>query len=152
MDRDSPMEQQVATKPCHLGERLRARREAMGLTQDQLAKKLGTSAAEIRMFEDGAKRIPPRRLVQAAETLGPSLQWFLEGSPAASCEAALGPVSRDVARFLAMPDAYPLISAFIAISSRERRQSLILQAQAASHPEGSAGAHSIAPYRRKQRF
>ncbi len=145
------MERQVATKPFHLGGRLRARREAMGMTEDQVAEKLGTSAAEIRMFEDGSKGIPPRRLVQAAETLGPSLQWFLEGSPAASCEATLGPVSRDVMRFLAMPDAYPLISAFIAISSRERRQSLILQAQAASQPEASEGPNGITPPQHKSR-
>ncbi len=144
------MERQEATAAFHLGIRLRAQREAMGLTQDQLAKRLGTSPAEIRMFENGSKKIPPRRLMQAVEMLGPSLQWFLEGSPAASCEAPLSPASREVMRFLAMPDAYPLISAFIAISSHERRQSVIRHAQVESQSGGSIGKHSLAPPIRKE--
>ncbi len=40
------------------GHQLRARREAMGLTQDQLAKRLGTSPAEIRMFGTEIEKDP----------------------------------------------------------------------------------------------
>ncbi len=129
------MERDEATVGSHLGRRLRERREARGMTRDQLAARLGTSPCEVAMFEDGTKRIPPRHLIQAAEALGASLQWFLEGAPSLGSGAPLGQVSRDLVRFLSMPESYQLISAFIAISNRERRQSVVRQAQAVSQAE-----------------
>ncbi len=138
------MGRQAEAVDFHLGGRLRARREALGLTQDQLAERLGISAAEVRLYEDGSKKIPPRRLVQAAETLGPSLQWFLEGSLGGPCQGPLNQASRDIMRFLAMPEAYLLISAFVSISSSELRRSVILHAQAASQSEGAHGPEAVA--------
>ncbi len=139
------------TVAAHLGRRLRERREALGLSPEQLAARLGTSPAEVRMFEEGAKKIPPRRLLQAAEVLRVSLDWFFEGTPVGDGGTLLGQASRDVARFLAMPEAYPLISAFIGIESRERRQSVILHAQAAGEEEGRASRAPTSLVERRSR-
>ncbi len=129
------MERDEATVGSHLGRRLRERREARGMTREQLAARLGTLPGEVAMFEVGTKRIPPRHLIQAAEALGASLQWFLEGAPPVGCGAPLDGASRDLVRFLSIPESYQLISAFIAISSRERRQSVVIHAQTVSQAE-----------------
>jgi transcriptional regulator with XRE-family HTH domain len=62
-----------------LGARLRERRIALGLTQQQVAELVGISHQQSRKYEAGANRISVGRLVALARALGVEVGYFLEG-------------------------------------------------------------------------
>jgi transcriptional regulator with XRE-family HTH domain len=65
-----------------IGERIRTRRIALGLTQEQLASSLGVSYQQVQKYERGTNRISAARLVVLAQRLGLSAEHFLDGGPA----------------------------------------------------------------------
>ena len=62
-----------------LGDRLAAARDAAGLTQDDLAQRLGVRAKTIRDWENDFKEPRANRLQMLAALLGVSLRWLLTG-------------------------------------------------------------------------
>ena len=66
-----------------IGERLRLRRTAFGLTQEQLGQK----------YENGSNQITVTRLLQLSDRLAVPVTYFLAGLPGA--EAATGPTPTD---------------------------------------------------------
>ena len=63
----------------HVGDRLRARRTILGLTQDGLAEAVGLTFQQIQKYERGSNRIGASRLYQLARLLGVSVDYFFEG-------------------------------------------------------------------------
>jgi DNA-binding XRE family transcriptional regulator len=59
-----------------LGSRLRQARVMAGMTRQSLASAIGVSAATLRRYETGARRMPPARLAAAVVLLGLPLSWF----------------------------------------------------------------------------
>lgn len=85
-----------------LGDRLAAAREAAGLSQTQLATRLGVRARTLRSWESDLAEPRANRLQMLAAMLGVSLRWLLSGegegvSPPVLSEAADDEV-RDKAR------------------------------------------------------
>ncbi len=117
------------------------------MSQEELAGRLGVSLTELRMFEAGEKPIPPRRLIQAAETLKVSIGGLLEGAPQPACGNEISTFSQQLVRFLAIPEAYALVAAFIAIPDRERRQRLVEEAKrmGQAQPHGSGDLTGAVP-------
>jgi len=82
-----------------LGDRLAAAREAAGLTQPELATRIGVRARTLRDWENDQSEPRANRLQMLAALLGVSLRWLLTGqgddvpppsaSPAAPQDAAL---------------------------------------------------------------
>ena len=66
-----------------IGERIRARRTELGLTQEQLAAGLDVSYQQIQKYESGASRIVASRLVALATRLEAPVTYFLGGAEAA---------------------------------------------------------------------
>jgi len=64
----------------HVGARVRSRRTLIGMTQRQLAKKLGLTYQQIQKYEDGRNRIGASRLHQIATILEVSLPFFFQGA------------------------------------------------------------------------
>ncbi len=62
-----------------LGERLRARRREVGLTQEQLAERADTTQAVIQKIENG-KSLRPRKIDRIAGALGVKAAWLMFGS------------------------------------------------------------------------
>jgi transcriptional regulator with XRE-family HTH domain len=58
--------------------RLREARETAGLTQAQVAAKLGKPQSHVSKSESGERRIDPVELAQFADIYGQSVGWFLE--------------------------------------------------------------------------
>jgi transcriptional regulator with XRE-family HTH domain len=90
--------------------RLRERRLALGLTQQQLAERLGGSAQQVHKYETGVDRLSAGRLFQLAEALEVEVGFFFAGlepavadvKPASTeRERALLGLARDFAR---LPD------------------------------------------------
>jgi transcriptional regulator with XRE-family HTH domain len=65
----------------HVGERIRARRTELGLTQEQLAEALNVSYQQVQKYETGANRISAGRIFELARKLRVDVGYFFEGLP-----------------------------------------------------------------------
>lgn len=63
----------------HLGRRLWRRRQALGLTQQQLGSAIGVRFQQVHKYECGLSRMSPARLRDISETLGVSVSYFFDG-------------------------------------------------------------------------
>jgi transcriptional regulator with XRE-family HTH domain len=63
----------------HVGQRIRARREALGISQGDLGRYLGLTFSQIQKYEKGSNRIGSGRLYLTARALGVHVQYFFEG-------------------------------------------------------------------------
>jgi transcriptional regulator with XRE-family HTH domain len=63
----------------HLGARLRARRNALGLTQAALAALVGATFQQIHKYESGQVRVSAARIWRLAGCLEVGMEYFFEG-------------------------------------------------------------------------
>lgn len=63
----------------HVGGRVRLRRSALGLSQDQLGTAIGLSFQQVQKYERGANRIGASRLYEVSKALQTSIGYFFEG-------------------------------------------------------------------------
>jgi len=63
----------------HIGERIRRRRERLGLTQDQIGEALGVSRETVSQWESGTTEPRPARYPLLCQTLRCNLKWLLAG-------------------------------------------------------------------------
>jgi transcriptional regulator with XRE-family HTH domain len=65
----------------YLGNRVRAQRKILDITQDQLGQLIGVTFQQVQKYEKGINRIGPARLVDIAHHLGCTVQSLLSGAP-----------------------------------------------------------------------
>ncbi len=85
----------------YVGQRIRERRTMLGLTQQQLAEKLGITYQQAHKYERGINRVSAGRLYELASVLNVDVGFFFEGLSAESATDDLNPRQRmclDVAR------------------------------------------------------
>lgn len=63
----------------HLGARIRERRIMLGLTQQQIADRIGVTFQQVHKYERGIDRISAGRLFEIAQTLNVPIQYFFDG-------------------------------------------------------------------------
>lgn len=63
----------------HVGARIRERRIMLGMTQQQLADKVGVTYQQQHKYERGINRVSAGRLFQLAQALGVQVAFFFEG-------------------------------------------------------------------------
>jgi len=63
----------------HVGARIRERRIMLGLTQDQLAERIGVTYQQAHKYERGLNRLSAGRLFEIARVLGVPVGYFYEG-------------------------------------------------------------------------
>ncbi len=119
------MKQPAPKIDLYIGQRLRQQRLLQGLSEAQIANRLGITVDQLRLFEKGVERIAPRILVAAAESFKISIGWFFEGISTSDSMPGLNGVNADVVRFLALPEAYPMMSAFIALKTPKQRAAAV---------------------------
>lgn len=73
----------------HVGQRLRLRRVALGLSQEKLGDAIGVSFQMVQKYERGDCRVSASRLMNAAQVLGVTVAYFFEGSNKAPASKAL---------------------------------------------------------------
>jgi transcriptional regulator with XRE-family HTH domain len=66
---------------AHIGQRLAARRSALGIAHDQLAADAGISAERLAEYESGEARIPAARLFVFSTVLGVPISYFFDEMP-----------------------------------------------------------------------
>jgi transcriptional regulator with XRE-family HTH domain len=69
----------TSTIDHHVGKRLRRRRRLLGLTQQQLADRVGVRFQQIQKYECGANRVSAARLFQLSSSLSVPVGYFYEG-------------------------------------------------------------------------
>lgn len=80
---------QRSSKPVdrHVGNRVRILRAARGMTQAELAEKIGLSAQQLQKYEIGVNRISASRLYDMAQVLDADPNDFFEGFEIGRVEA-----------------------------------------------------------------
>jgi transcriptional regulator with XRE-family HTH domain len=102
-----------------IGARMRTRRRQLGLSQSDLAERLGVSFQQVQKYERGANRVAASTLLTAARALGTSIAWMV-GEETSGRED-----DDEVFRALARPGALEILQAFNAIADPQVRSALL---------------------------
>ena len=101
----------------HVGKRVRNRRWLVGMTQQQLADKIGVKFQQVQKYETGMNRISASRLWDISDALGVPIAFFFEGlseqTPVA--DEHLGDIMAD-------KEALMLVRSYYAIPEAQRRR------------------------------
>ena len=100
---------------AHVGKRIRHRRWMVGMTQQQLADRVGIKFQQIQKYETGMNRVSASRLWDIAETLGVTISFFFEGLAAGAVGATGGDMMAD-------KEAMELVRSYYAIPEPQRRR------------------------------
>ena len=101
---------------AHVGKRIRHRRWMVGMTQQQLAEKVGIKFQQIQKYETGMNRVSASRLWDVADALGVQICFFFEGlSDDQPAQTAQGDI-------LADKEALELVRSYYAIPEAQRRR------------------------------
>jgi transcriptional regulator with XRE-family HTH domain len=76
----------------HIGIKIRARRQELGLSQTALGKEVGVSFQQIQKYENGSNRIGASRLALLAKVLQVPIDYFFprdDGEPASIEDVAI---------------------------------------------------------------
>lgn len=65
----------------HVGERIRARRMLLAISQDRLASSIGLTFQQVQKYERGHNRVSASRLYEIAKALSVEPSFFFEGLP-----------------------------------------------------------------------
>ncbi|MFT4782601.1 MAG: transcriptional regulator with XRE-family HTH domain [Paracoccaceae bacterium] len=103
----------------HVGKRVRHRRWIVGMTQQQLAEKVGIKFQQIQKYETGMNRVSASRLWDIAEALGVQVSFFFEGL-SESESGGLG--NKDSADFMIDKEALELVRSYYSIPENQRRR------------------------------
>ena len=108
----------------HLGRRLRRRRRLLGLTQQQLALRVGVRFQQIQKYECGANRISAARLWELAEALQAPVAYFYDGLSEALEDQEAAAASGG--EMFSRKETLDLIQAYYQLGERPRRRLLDL--------------------------
>lgn len=104
----------------HVGKRVRQRRWLAGMTQQQLAEKVGIKFQQIQKYETGANRVSASRLWDIADALSVEVSFFFDGLDAAAKDA---PVEDGLpADLMGDREALDLVRSYYAIPENQRRR------------------------------
>ena len=111
-----------------VGSRLRKRRLALGLSQEELGQAIGVTCLEVRDYEIGAARVGAGQLVHVASALEVDLDFFFDGETieADANRASRAEVNPDTVKgFIASAEGLELIKAFLEIKDAEIRRHIV---------------------------
>src|SRR5499426_4582022 len=122
-----------------VGRNIRIQRLARGLSQTDVAEKLGVSFQQVQKYERGRNRIGAGRVVRIAAALEVSLLTLFEG-----VDSVDGPDGASPQALLAHPQHLSLVQAFSRVADKGTRRALIgLVRQIAEPRQRPAAARGI---------
>jgi transcriptional regulator with XRE-family HTH domain len=118
---------------AYVGNRMRQRREALGISQGRLGRHLGLTFSQIQKYEKGSNRIGAGRLYHIAAFLGVTPSHFFEGldgaaQPSGPGGPGAGPLREEIGA---------LAEAFAAIRDPDTRSSVLALVRSLN-PNGQA--------------
>jgi transcriptional regulator with XRE-family HTH domain len=106
-----------------VGQRIRIQRLAAGLSQSELAARIGVTFQQVQKYEKGANRVGAGRLTKIARVLNVPVSSFFDGRETIDQVEQQGFEAPLAA--MAQPYAYRLLRAYSAISDPELRLSIV---------------------------
>ena len=105
----------------HVGKRVRHRRWLVGMTQQQLAERVGIKFQQIQKYETGANRVSASRLWDIADALDVDVSFFFEGLETESSEhdESSEGIPSDL---LGDKEALDLVRSYYSIPENQRRR------------------------------
>ncbi|MFE3839454.1 helix-turn-helix domain-containing protein [Pseudogemmobacter sonorensis] len=101
---------------AHVGKRIRHRRWMVGMTQQQLADRVGIKFQQIQKYETGMNRVSASRLWDISDALGVQISFFFEGLAESDLpDGARGDMMAD-------KEALELVRSYYAIPEAQRRR------------------------------
>jgi transcriptional regulator with XRE-family HTH domain len=104
----------------HVGKRVRHRRWLVGMTQQQLAEKVGIKFQQIQKYETGANRVSASRLWDISEVLDVPVSFFFEGLDVE--QAAVAKEERMPSDLMGDKEAMELIRSYYSIPENQRKR------------------------------
>jgi transcriptional regulator with XRE-family HTH domain len=102
---------------AHVGKRIRHRRWMVGMTQQQLADKVGIKFQQIQKYETGMNRVSASRLWDITEALEVTISFFFDGLVDGDTQPRT--MGGDL---LADKEALELVRSYYAIPEAQRRR------------------------------
>lgn len=121
-----------------LGQRVRARRLEIGMSQERLAEMLGVTFQQVQKYEKGVNRIAASRLWDIASALDMSIARFFEGIAGGRVSGAAESSKDYIDDALATPEGAQLMALFASIKSIKVRRRVLELVKALSD-EASEG-------------
>lgn len=109
-----------------IGQRIRLRRTAIGMSQEKLGEILGVTFQQVQKYEKGTNRVGASRLQSIADALGVPVSFFFDQDTSAEERGS------DIRDFLVSKEGLALAHAFLKIESPAMRRALVEMAQAAA--------------------
>ncbi|NIJ57005.1 transcriptional regulator with XRE-family HTH domain [Pseudochelatococcus lubricantis] len=112
----------------HVGSRVKARRQELGISQEKLGNALGVTFQQVQKYEKGTNRISASRLQQIGAVLGVPAAFFFEGLQELATtvpgftERATAPYMPEV---ISTEEGLQLIRAFLRIPDQNVRRRII---------------------------
>ena len=122
-----------------VGRNIRIQRMAKGLSQTDLAEKLGVTFQQVQKYERGTNRIGAGRLVRIAATLDVSLLVLFEG-----VDGVNGPDRAPAQALLVHPQHLSLVQAFSRVEDKSTRRALLGLVREIAEPKRRAAAPTVA--------
>ena len=108
-----------------LGERVRARRLEIAMSQETLADLLGVTFQQVQKYEKGANRIGASRLQHIADILQVPISFFFDGAVESGEFKSIEPKSLFVSDFLASSEGVALVKAYMSIKDAKLRRCIV---------------------------
>ena len=113
----------------YVGQRIRAQRMLLGMSQTQVADRLDVTFQQIQKYERGVNRVGAGRLNQIATILGVPVTFFYDGAPGSEVKTnGSSPTESNVSRiaaFLATRQGIQLMTSFLQIRNDDLRGRLL---------------------------
>ena len=106
----------------HVGKRIRHRRWLVGVTQQQLAEKVGIKFQQIQKYETGANRVSASRLWDIAEALEVDVSFFFSGMADAGAVPSGADPTTVPSDILNDKEALDLVRSYYSIPEEQRRR------------------------------
>lgn len=116
---------------AHVGGQVKLRRAVVGMSQTELANRLGITFQQVQKYEKGANRIGASRLYLIAEILNVTVQSFFEGADAVVIDApgaydgAKDETVKKYEEFIRSPGGIELCKAFVSIDNPTVRKRIV---------------------------
>jgi transcriptional regulator with XRE-family HTH domain len=108
---------------AYVGARIRLRRNMLGMSQTEMADRIGITFQQVQKYEKGVNRVGASRLMQICEVLHVTPAWLFEGAPGAKPKpsAAVREFDAAFAAFQADGTAPRLIAVWPRLPGRIKR-------------------------------
>ena len=114
----------ISAVDIHVGQRMRARRMELGMSQTDLADGFGLTFQQVQKYEKATNRMGSSRLAQAARILRVAPSYFFENAGLPTTAAYDDKAVLQVAEFLSNSHAHALVRAFQRIRAKETRRAI----------------------------